>query len=992
MPTLLFDCLDRRKLSLVLVSCFFFLLAPALQAQRVTLAIRTPGLASVGAGVVDVGAMASSEPLQLALRLSMSADRSAALDQLLSDQMNSSSASYHQWLTPQQFAAQFGATDDQIAATTSWLQSQGFTVGTVSPARTRITFSGTAAQVESAFAVMLRRYQLANALYFANSTQPSLPKELASLVSGVSGLDDMPPAAAATLATFSSAGPLALPADSGQSTDPMVSAAAIIDANAASILAITTNACSTDLVQSDYDAYHDLFRQANSQGMTILATSGCGVRSTGSFPASLGEVTALTLNPAQTPSPFVGIAPRPAWQNAPGLPADSSRDEADLTTSSVSNFAQTLTTILQKSGSRQGNINSILYELAPTPNLYIQPNANASTPAGTWEPATGLGVVNLALLAKDFPLGTAGSTTSIVSSNYSPTHGQSITLTATVAASAGSGIPTGTVTFSTQSSVLGTTPLIATSLNNAVATYTTNQLPGGGPAYTFSANYNGDATYTGSNATLAPLTIQPEASQISAVVVPGAMVGGNVTVNITVVAASGVGTPSGTVTVTPQGTGSTVTYNGTLTRAGANSAFASVSFAATQVGSTTLLVNCISADTSFSCFSPISVQAVVGKATSTTVLTIAPNPPLPGQAITLTATVPPAGTIPATGTVTFMDGTTVLGSATLAAGVATYSEIIPPGKHVFTAGYGGDSNFTSSTSLPLSASTLATPGITLTSNVPASGMLAGLNVVLTATVFNPGLTTADPSGTVALYDTYNGGIVLLGMPTLIPDGPNQSIAVFSTTGLLAGPHAIYAVYSGDANFNAITSATLGFSLSDYSVTMNPQTLTVSRGGGAQVAMLLNAISGFSGTVSFACTPPPNAEMTCSFSPTTLVGGGATTMTLTTTAAGTSAAVRSPIQREWNRFASATLALLFGFALPRRRRALPRLLLLLCAVCLGSIAGCGNGTTSEVGSPTGSSTPTGSGTPLGTQVFTITTAGSDGTNTIRHNYQYQITVQ
>ncbi len=140
----------------------------------------------------------------------------------------------------------------------------------------------------------------------------------------------------------------------------------------------------------------------------------------------------------------------------------ASRDEADLTTSSVNDFAQTLTGILQKSSSRQGNINSILYQLAPTPKLYTQPDATAATVAGTWEPATGLGLVDLALLAKDFPLGTAGSVTSMISSNYSPTHGQSFTLTATVTAGSGTGIPTGTVTFSsTQDGVLGITNLNA---------------------------------------------------------------------------------------------------------------------------------------------------------------------------------------------------------------------------------------------------------------------------------------------------------------------------------------------------------------------------------------------------------------------------------------------------------------------------------------------------------------------------------------------------
>ncbi len=174
-----------------------------------------------------------------------------------------------------------------------------------------------------------------------------------------------------------------------------------------------------------------------------------------------------------------------------------------------------------------------------------------------------------------------------------------------------------------------------------VATFTTNQLPGG--AHNFTATYSGDANYVSSASPLALLSRfsrRPRRSALS--FCRGAVVGGNVTVNITIVAASGVGTPSGMVTVVPQGTGATVTYTGTLTRSGANSASATVTYAATQVGSTTLLVNC-SGDVSLSCFSPVSVQAVVGKAPSTTLLTFAPNSPLPGQAITLTATVPPRG-------------------------------------------------------------------------------------------------------------------------------------------------------------------------------------------------------------------------------------------------------------------------------------------------------------------------------------------------------------
>jgi trimeric autotransporter adhesin len=969
---------------------FFISLSSALKAQRLALVTPTPGLSVADAVAIDVGAVPSSQPMQLTLRLAVAAGRKTTLDQSLATQITPSSPSYHQWLTPPQFATQFGATDDQISAVTAWLLAQGFTVGTVSPAKTRIAFSGTAAQVQSAFAVTLRRYQLANAIHFANSTQPSIPLELEPLIAGVDGLDDIPATASTTLTAYSSAGPLTLPADSSpipsSAISPRLAVASVIDADTASILVITTTACSTDFVQSDYDAYRDLFRQANSQGTTILATSGCGGRGTGSFPASLGEVTALTINPT-SPVPFTAIAGRPAWQSALGLPADSSRYESDLTTSSLGDFVQTLTGILQKAGTRQGNINSILYQLAPTPNLYTQPDATVTTPVGTWEPATGLGLVNLALLAKDFPLGTAGSSTSIVSSNYSPTHGQSFTLTATVAAGAGNGVPTGTVTFSsTQDGVLGASSLQATTVNTEVGTYTTNQLSGG--AHNFTASYSGDATYASSvSPATATVIIQGEPSQISAAVVPGATVGGNVTVNITVAAASGVGAPSGTVTVTPQGTSSTTTYTGTLTRSGAHSATATVSFPATQVGGTILLVNC-SGDVSLTCFSPISVEAAVGKAAATTKLTLAPASPVAGQTVTLTAVVSPAGTTLATGTIAFMDGATLLNIASLAAGSASSSEIIPAGKHLFTAVYAGDSNFSSSTSNPLSPSMLFSPALALTSNVPASGALAGLSVGLTATVLGPPASTISPTGTVALYDTYNGAVIPLGSPILTPTGPNQSIAVFTTTALLAGSHAIYAIYSGDGAFDPATSSTLGFALSDYTVAMNPETLILSRGSGAQIALMVGPVGGFHGTVTFACTPPANTEMTCSFSSSSLAGGGWTTMTLTTTAPPASATATSVLQNRWNLISGITLAMLF--ALPRRRRTLTSLLLLVLCVAGfgGSIAGCGNGQSVQ----SGSSAPSDQGTPLGTQFLTITAAGGDGVNTVRHTYQYQVTVQ
>jgi subtilase family serine protease len=87
----------------------------------------------------------------MSIVLSRTAAQEADLQTLIAAQQNTSSTQYHQWLTPAQFASRFGVADSDISQVESWLQQQGFTVVGVSQSKNRITFSGTAAQAESAF-------------------------------------------------------------------------------------------------------------------------------------------------------------------------------------------------------------------------------------------------------------------------------------------------------------------------------------------------------------------------------------------------------------------------------------------------------------------------------------------------------------------------------------------------------------------------------------------------------------------------------------------------------------------------------------------------------------------------------------------------------------------------------------------------------------------------------------------------------------------------
>ncbi len=141
----------------------------------------------------DVGAAPSTLPMErMLLLLRRGPDQESALEQLLQDQQNSASASYHNWLTPQQFGAQFGPSAQDIQTVVSWLQSQGFAVNRVSNGATVIEFSGTAGQVQSAFRTAIHKYNVSGAEHWANSSDPSIPTALAPVVVGLDTLHNFP--------------------------------------------------------------------------------------------------------------------------------------------------------------------------------------------------------------------------------------------------------------------------------------------------------------------------------------------------------------------------------------------------------------------------------------------------------------------------------------------------------------------------------------------------------------------------------------------------------------------------------------------------------------------------------------------------------------------------------------------------------------------------------------------------------------------------------
>jgi subtilase family serine protease len=132
---------------------------------------------------------------RLLLVLQRSPEQQAALDRLLADQQNASSANYHRWLTPEEFGRQFGASDDDIAKISAWLESHGFQIDGVSKARNLVTFSGTAGSVRSAFHTVIHQYFVKDETHLANSNDPAIPAALASVVAGVRSFNDFFPQA-----------------------------------------------------------------------------------------------------------------------------------------------------------------------------------------------------------------------------------------------------------------------------------------------------------------------------------------------------------------------------------------------------------------------------------------------------------------------------------------------------------------------------------------------------------------------------------------------------------------------------------------------------------------------------------------------------------------------------------------------------------------------------------------------------------------------------
>jgi hypothetical protein len=440
----------------------------------------------------------------------------------------------------------------------------------------------------------------------------------------------------------------------------------------------------------------------------------------------------------------------------------------------------------------------------------------------------------------------AASVTTLTANPNPSVFGQLVVLTATVAASgAGAGIPSGSVTFVDGTATIGTAALDKT----GKAMFTVSSLSVG--SHNIGASYGGDGNFNSSSAsgTAGVNQVVSQSNTVTSITSSAdpSVFGQAITLTASVTASGGGGgVPSGSVTFMD----GTVAIGTTPLDSNGNASLTISSISSLGVGGHTITASYPGSGNYLPSHSGNLSQTVIKDSVSVA-LTSVPNPSTFGQAVTFTVKVAPSppGDAPGTaipgGTITFSDGTIVLGSVVLdSTGTTTLTiSTLNAGSHTITASYGGDANFSKGSSSPYmqTVKQVATTTSLTTSMNPTT-----INSVLTLAA-NVHAIVGAPTGSVVFFD----GGQQLGSSQI--DGLGN--AVLSVSSLSTGSHTLIATYSGDNNFASSQSSPVMETVLDSRNTVmltssaNPQTVTKAVTFSATVT---TAVAGLvnTGTVTF----------------------------------------------------------------------------------------------------------------------------------------------
>ena len=286
---------------------------------------------------------------------------------------------------------------------------------------------------------------------------------------------------------------------------------------------------------------------------------------------------------------------------------------------------------------------------------------------------------------------TADSNVTLIVSPNPAGAGQPVTLTAGVTPAGA----TGTITFRD-----GTAPIGTAALSNGKATISLSVLSIGDHSLT--ALYSGNANYSGGTSAAAVERIITPVVSVNLATSPNPAAAGAAVVL--------------TAALDPAGATGSVTFkdgSATIGSAQVNGGTATLSVSTLTAGSHQIVAY-YAGDGTYAAASSVTVTQLINAPSASPtsiVLTASPNPATTGQSVTLQAAVTPNT---ATGTVSFQDGNTAIGTDPLTGGTAAISVVLQPGSHAFTASYSGDAHYAASISDPVSPAISAPPALKIT--------------------------------------------------------------------------------------------------------------------------------------------------------------------------------------------------------------------------------------------------------------------------------------
>jgi sugar lactone lactonase YvrE len=295
--------------------------------------------------------------------------------------------------------------------------------------------------------------------------------------------------------------------------------------------------------------------------------------------------------------------------------------------------------------------------------------------------------------------------------------GATVAITAAVTGSAGVSTPAGTVAFTSGTATLGTATL------NASGTATINATFAAG-AFPIIATYSGEANDAGSASAPFSFTVQLATTATSVTASPSPAVVQSPVSFVARVAGNG-GVPTGSVAFSEAGA---LLGTATLDATGA----ATLSYGALAPGTHSIAAT-YAGDANDSPSASPAIALVVTTIPTATALGASSISGAQAQVTLVAAVVGTAGPTP-TGTVTFSDGSKVIGSATLnSSGVATLIPNLAAGSYTIVAVYGGDAIHSPSTSQPATVS--GTPaGFNLAVNPSSVTMATRQNAAVSVTI------------------------------------------------------------------------------------------------------------------------------------------------------------------------------------------------------------------------------------------------------------------